>query len=308
MKLHHVLKAAQFADAHLLNENFSLAEELEHQDKTNTLKPDLKGKILATVFYEPSTRTRFSFEAAMMKLGGNVITTEAASHFSSVTKGESLTDTIRIVSGYADAIVLRHFEEGSAQKAAEISPVPLINAGDGQGEHPTQALLDVYTIKKELGRLNNFTIAMVGDLKYGRTIHSLIYLLSKQENVKIYLVSPKPLKLPKKYKDYLKKEKITFSETTDMTDTFKNIDILYMTRVQKERFSSEEEYNKVKSFYILDKNILNLMKKDTKIMHPLPRVTEISPEIDNDPRAAYFRQAKNGLYVRMALLKMLLTK
>jgi len=301
----HIISTKQFLDRNVLENLFNLANEMEKGDKSGNLKDSLKGKILATVFYEPSTRTRFSFESAMLKLGGRVITTENASHFSSVTKGETLQDTIKIISGYSDIIVLRHDKEGSAKIAADSSSVPIINAGDGIGEHPTQALLDMFTIKKEFGDIDGLNIALVGDLLYGRTIHSLIYLLSLYKNVKLYLVSPKELKLPEKYKNYLKKNNIKFEELLKIDDVLGMIDLFYVTRIQKERFESEKEYENVKNCYVFDKNILNKLKKDSRIMHPLPRLNEISSDVDCDKRAVYFRQAKNGLYIRMALLEMM---
>lgn len=305
MKLKHIISVKQFLNVKILDKIFRLANEMEKKDKADKLKNPLKNKILATVFYEPSTRTRFSFESAMHKLGGNVITTESASHFSSVTKGETLQDTIKIIGEYVDAIVLRHPEEGSSKIASEISDVPIINAGDGIGEHPTQALLDLYTIKKEIGEINNLKIALVGDLLYGRTIHSLIYLLSLYKNVKIYFVSPRQLKILPKYKDYLIKKKTEFEELADLNQVLGKIDVLYVTRIQKERFKSKKEYEKVKNVYLIDKKTLKQLKGGAIIMHPLPRVNEISLEVDKDKRALYFKQAKNGLYIRMALLQLI---
>ena len=305
MKFKHIISVKQFLDTDILDEIFELADNMEKYDKADKPQDSLKNKILAAIFYEPSTRTRFSFEAAMHKLGGDVITTENASYFSSVVKGETLQDTIKIISSYADVIVLRHYEEGSAKIASEVSSVPIINAGDGSGEHPTQALLDLYTIQKELGEINNLKIALVGDLLYGRTIHSLIYLLTLYKKVIIYLVSPNQLQLPGKYKDYLKQKGVEFKEITDFKEVLDKIDVLYVTRIQKERFKFEQEYEEVKNTYIIDRKIVNQLKKNAIIMHPLPRVNEISPEVDSDKRAAYFRQAKNGLYIRTALLKLI---
>lgn len=303
----HIISTKQFLDVNVLDRLFRLADEMEQRDKENKLPNSLSGKVLATLFYEPSTRTRFSFEAAMHKLGGSVIATENASQFSSVMKGESLKDTIKIIGGYADAIVLRHYKEGSTRIASEVSPVPIINAGDGAGEHPTQALLDLYTIKKELGKIENLGIALIGDLLNGRTIHSLIHLLALYP-LKIYLVSPAQLRLPKKYKDYLTERKIKFEELTDLKGALNKIDVFYVTRIQKERFESKQGYEQLKDSYIIDKKLLEQLKATSIIMHPLPRVNEISPEIDSDKRSAYFRQAKNGLYIRMALLQMILGK
>src|SRR4030042_4122569 len=301
MRFKHIISVKQFLDIDILDRIFQLAYEMEKKE----LQCPLRGKILATVFYEPSTRTRFSFESAMHKLGGRVVATESAPHFSSVTKGETLQDTIRVISGYVDVIVLRHYEEGSAKIASEASSVPIINAGDGIGEHPTQALLDLYTIKKKLGKIDNLNITFMGDLLYGRTIHSLIYLLALYKKVKIYFVSPKHLKLPEEYKDYLTQKEIEFEELKDLNEVLSKIDVLYVTRIQKERFESEQEYERVKDSYIIDRKIVNQLKENAIIMHPLPRVNEISPEVDSDKRASYFRQAKNGLYIRMALLRLI---
>jgi len=303
----HIISTKQFLDKKILGSIFKLADDMEEKDRAGILINSLKGKILASLFYEPSTRTRFSFESAMHKLGGNVISTESAIHFSSVTKGESLQDTIKIISGYSDIIILRHFKEGSAEIASRFSSVPIINAGDGMGEHPTQALLDLYTIKKEFGNIDNIKIALLGDLLYGRTIHSLLHLLGAY-NVDIFLISPEQLKLPEKYKNYLDKKGIDYKEIDNIKKIIKEIDVLYVTRIQKERFNSEDEYEKLKNSYKIDSEMLKEMKDNAIIMHPLPRVNEISTDIDDDKRAAYFRQAKNGLYIRMALLEMIFKK
>ncbi|MEW6607520.1 MAG: aspartate carbamoyltransferase [bacterium] len=311
-KLHHLIEVKQFKDKELLEEIFKLASEMEMADRTGKYDrlflPQIpRKKILATLFYEPSTRTRLSFESAMMRLGGEVITTEEARVFSSVTKGESLVDTIRVIGTYADVIVLRHYEEGSSKIAAQVSSVPIINAGDGTGQHPTQALLDMFTIQKELGRIDNLKVGLVGDLLYGRTVHSLTYLLAHQHGVKLYFISPEEIKMPRDIINYLEDEmKIPFEEITDLKEVVSDIDVLYVTRIQKERFRNIEDYNKMKGVYVIDKEILSLMKKDARILHPLPRVDEVAIEVDEDPRAAYFRQVENGLYLRMALLKMIL--
>jgi aspartate carbamoyltransferase catalytic subunit len=302
----HIISTKQFLDKTFLEDLFQKADKLVENDQNNSLKETLNGKVMATVFYEPSTRTRFSFETAMNKLGGKVITTESATEFSSVTKGETLPDTIRIVGGYADVIVLRHPEVGSAQIAADYSPVPVINAGDGSGEHPTQALLDLYTIRREKGKIDGLTIALIGDLLYGRTVHSLIPLFAMFKSIKLYLVAPPQLKVPKEFIEVLEKEGISYEEVEEL-DSALGADVLYVTRVQKERFRSKEEYDKVKDAYIFDKEVLGKLKSDAIIMHPLPRVNEIAPELDEDPRAAYFRQAKNGMYIRMALLENVFT-
>jgi aspartate carbamoyltransferase catalytic subunit len=307
MFIRHVLESKQFRDREVLERLFRESEKMEKLSGSGKLPQLMKGKVMASLFYEPSTRTRLSFESAMTRLGGSVIGTEAASHFSSAVKGESLTDTIKIIGRYADIIVIRHPQEGSARLASEASPIPVINGGDGPGQHPTQALLDMYTIKKELGRIDDLSIAMVGDLFYGRTVHSLTYLLAQQNGVRLYFVSPDQLKIPKRIKTFLKEEKnIPFEETTSLEDVAPKADVLYITRIQKERFSNEEEYNKLKGCYVINNQILKLMKDKAIIMHPLPRVEEIANEVDSDPRAAYFRQAENGLYIRMALLNMIL--
>jgi len=306
MDFKHILSTQQFLNKKVLVDIFRKADKFERADRQGKIPKLLQDKILSCVFYEPSTRTRFSFESAMLKLGGQVITTESAGHFSSAIKGETLEDSVRIISGYSDMIVLRHNKHGAAERAAKVSPVPIINAGDGDGEHPTQALLDLYTIQKELGHIDNFKIAMVGDLLYGRTIHSLIYLLSLSHNVELFLVAPLELKLPPKYKSFLNSRKIKFSESDNLESVLSKVDVLYMTRIQKERFSSARLYERVKNSFVLNKKLLDKLNKRAVIMHPLPRVNEISREVDDDKRAAYFRQAKNGLYIRMALLSFLL--
>ena len=308
MNIKHILSAKQFLSKNLLMEIFKKADAFETLDKAGKLPDSLKGKILSCLFYEPSTRTRFSFESAMLKLGGQVISAESAGQFSSAVKGETLQDSIKVVSGYADIIVLRHSEIGSAKKAAAISDVPIINAGDGAGEHPTQAILDFYTIVKELGRIDNFKIGFAGDLLNSRTMHSIIYLLSICKNVEIFLMSPSQLRLPARYKLILKKQKIRFRESEGFGNTLGQIDILYTNRIQKERFASPELYEKVKDSFVFNITLLKKLKSTAAILNPLPRVNEISPEVDKDKRAAYFRQAKNGLYIRMALLGLLLIK
>ena len=265
-----------------------------------------KRKKLATLFFEPSTRTRLSFEAAMMELGGNVLGFSSADS-SSATKGESVGDTVQVVGCYADIIAMRHPKEGAPMLASMVSPVPIINAGDGGHNHPTQTLTDLLTIKREKGDLSGFTIGLCGDLKFGRTVHSLIKALSRYDNIKFILISPKELKVP----DYIitevfEKNKIEYSEVTTMEEVMSELDIIYMTRVQKERFFNEADYVRLKDTYILDKSKLKDAKDTLSIMHPLPRVNEISTELDSDPRACYFRQALNGKYVRMALILTLL--
>ncbi len=265
-----------------------------------------KGKKLATLFFEPSTRTRLSFEAAMMELGGNVLGFSSASSSSS-TKGESVGDTVKIVSCYADIIAMRHFKEGAPMLASMKSDVPIINAGDGGHNHPTQTLTDLLTIKREKGRLSNMTIGLCGDLMFGRTVHSLIKAMSRYEGIKFVLISPDELKLPEYIRtDVIEKNNIPYEEISSLEDAIGSLDVLYMTRVQKERFFNEADYIRLKDTYILDKSKLALAKPDLSILHPLPRVNEISVEVDDDPRACYFRQALNGKYVRMALIMDLL--
>ncbi|MFZ5904706.1 MAG: aspartate carbamoyltransferase [Chloroflexota bacterium] len=266
----------------------------------------LKGKILANLFYEPSTRTSSSFTAAMERLGGSVIPINEVK-YSSVTKGESLSDTVRTLECYADVIVLRHPETGSAAIAAKAARKPVINAGDGVGEHPTQALLDALTIREELGHLDGLTVTMLGDLKYGRTVHSLSRLLSLYK-VKLHYVSPDILRMPAEVIQELKAKKVVQTEHANLAEVLPETDVLYVTRVQKERFEDPADYEKVKGAYVIDPAIMKSAKQDMIVMHPLPRVGEISPDFDDDPRAAYFRQMEYGLYVRMALLAMVLGK
>ena len=296
----HVVESQQFGRK-LLSSLFSMADKLEKKTET-----PLKGKIMAALFYEPSTRTRFSFESAMLRLGRSVITTENAKEFSSAAKGETLEDSIRVINNYVDVIVLRHYEEGASARAARVSRVPVINAGDGAGQHPTQALLDLYTIKKELGKIDGISIAFVGDLLHGRTIRSLSYLLGKYKNIKIYFVSPRALKVGEDIKAYLKKYKVDYTETADLDSVVPKVDVLYQTRIQKERFKNEKEYQKLKGCYQIDRKLVKRMKAKSIIMHPLPRVDEILPEVDKSPKAIYFKQARYGLLIRMALLKYLL--
>lgn len=287
-----------------LEEIFSLASKIiANPEKFSEV---CKGKLMASLFYEPSTRTRLSFESAMYRLGGEVVGfSEPGS--SSVTKGESIADTIRTVSCYTDIAVIRHPKEGAPRVASMYSEIPVINAGDGGHQHPTQTLTDLLTIKKAKGEIKNLTIGCCGDLKFGRTVHSLIKALSRYENIKFILISPDELKIP----DYIKKQillknRIKFEEVESLEENIGRLDILYMTRVQKERFFNEEDYVRLKDSYILNKEKMKNAKKDMIILHPLPRVNEIDYEIDNDPRAYYFKQAKNGMFVRMALIAKLL--
>jgi len=287
-----------------LEEVFKLADEIIEDPEKFLHVCD--GKILATLFYEPSTRTRFSFEAAMNRLGGSVIGFSEP-NASSVAKGESIADTIRTVACYADIAVMRHPKEGAPQVAAQYSDIPVVNAGDGGHQHPTQTLTDLLTIRTLKGGLNNLTIGCCGDLKFGRTVHSLIKALSRYENNKFVLISPEELEIPEYIKkEVLKKKNIEFKQVRTMEEAMKEIDILYMTRVQRERFFNEEDYIKLKDTYILDNEKMNLAKEDMIVLHPLPRVNEIAYEVDSDNRAVYFKQAKYGMYVRMALILKLL--
>ncbi|MDD5026416.1 MAG: aspartate carbamoyltransferase [Candidatus Peribacteraceae bacterium] len=264
----------------------------------------LHGKILASLFYEPSTRTRLSFETAMQRLGGQVITADGL-QFSSLYKGESVEDTIRVVNQYADIIAMRHPEQGSADRAAAVSTIPFINAGDGPGQHPTQALLDLYTIEKERGKLDGIHITMVGDLKFGRTVHSLSFLLGLYKNIRFTLVSPAELTMPEKVTSFYKDKKITYTETENLEDGL-DADVVYMTRVQKERFGDAAQYERLKLKYVLTAE--QLKDRSIAVLHPLPRVGEIALDVDPLPTAAYFRQVHNGVVLRMALLAMLLKK
>ena len=264
------------------------------------------GKKLATLFYEPSTRTRLSFEAAMMNLGGNVLGFSSASS-SSAAKGESVSDTIRMISCYADICAMRHPKEGAPMVATRVSSIPLINAGDGGHQHPTQTLTDLLTIRSLKGRLDNLVIGLCGDLKFGRTVHSLIKALARYEGISFVLISPEELKIPEYIReDVLDAQNIPYKEVETIEEVMGTLDILYMTRVQKERFFNEEDYIRLKDFYILDKKKMELAKEDMLVLHLLPRVNEISVEVDSDPRAAYFRQVQYGVYVRMALILTLL--
>lgn len=299
---------------HLIDPMDLSVEEVDHLlvlaqdiiDNKEKYSEVCKGKKLATLFFEPSTRTRLSFEAAMMELGGNVLGFSSASSSSS-TKGESVGDTVKIVSCYADIIAMRHYKEGAPMLASMKSDVPIINAGDGGHNHPTQTLADLLTIKREKGRLNNMTIGFCGDLMFGRTVHSLIKAMSRYEGIKFILISPDELKLPDYIRtEVIEKNNIPYEEISSLEDAIGSLDVLYMTRVQKERFFNEADYIRLKDTYILDKSKLALARSDLSILHPLPRVNEISVEVDDDPRACYFRQALNGKYVRMALIMDLL--
>ncbi|MBB6672282.1 aspartate carbamoyltransferase [Cohnella nanjingensis] len=299
-QLYHVLGAKQFSRAEL-EELFAASKAMEEVVKAGGDRRHA-GRIMTTLFFEASTRTRLSFESAISRLGGTVIGTENAAQFSSAIKGETLEDTIRIITGYSDIIVMRHTEIGAAKRAAAVSGVPVINAGDGAGEHPTQALLDAYTIQKEFGRIDGLKIAMVGDLAYGRTVHSLSYMLANFKDVMIYYISPENVRIPANVKRYMEEKGVRYEETTDLNAVAGSIDVLYQTRIQKERFPSPEEYDKAAGQYIVDTDLMDRMRKNTIVLHPLPRAGEIAEAVDSDPRAAYFRQAQNGLYIRMALI------
>jgi aspartate carbamoyltransferase len=282
------------------------ASEFERELKKKNSLNLLKGKLLATLFYEPSTRTRMSFETAMQRLGGGVIGMGSVES-SSVAKGESLVDTVRTVSQYADVIVIRHPRTGSAKEAADAVDVPVINAGDGAGQHPTQALLDIYTIHKELKTLKNLRVSLAGDLKYGRTVHALVELLSLY-GARLHFVSPNTLRMPEGITSNLKQKGIEVEETEDLLKAASESDLIYMTRIQKERFENLSDYERVKGSYVINGEFLKRLGKKIVILHPLPRVDEINPEVDSFPGAAYFRQVRNGVFVRMALLAMILGK
>ena len=287
-----------------LDKLLDLANDIEAHPEKYAHKCD--GKKLATCFYEPSTRTRLSFEAAMLNLGGSVLGFHSADS-SSASKGESVSDTIRVISCYADICAMRHPKEGAPLVASEKSRIPVINAGDGGHQHPTQTLADLLTIRSIKGRLNNITIGFCGDLKFGRTVHSLINALIRYDNVRIVLISPEELKVPDYVRDdVLRANNIEFKEVEKLEDAMGELDVLYMTRVQKERFFNEEDYVRLKDFYILTKEKMELAKDDMIVLHPLPRVNEISVDVDDDPRACYFRQAQYAVYVRMALILTLL--
>ncbi|MBQ1897014.1 MAG: aspartate carbamoyltransferase [Lachnospiraceae bacterium] len=300
--MRHLMSPLDFTTQEL-DELFDLAADIEISPEKYAHVCD--GKILATAFYEPSTRTRLSFEAAMLRLGGKVIGFSDAGS-SSAAKGESVSDTIKVISQYADICAMRHPKEGAAFVAASKSEIPVINAGDGGHQHPTQTLADLMTIRTMHGSLSNFTIGLCGDLKFGRTVHSLINALVRYENISFVFISPPELKVPDYIIDMLKEKNIPYREVIKLEDVIAELNMLYMTRVQKERFFNEEDYVRLKDFYILTKEKLDLASRDMLVLHPLPRVNEISVEVDEDPRACYFKQVKYGMYVRMALIMTLL--
>lgn len=301
--MRHLMSPLDFTTGEL-DKLFSLAGDIEqHPDKYNHI---CNGKKLATCFYEPSTRTRLSFESAMYNLGGQVLGFSTAAS-SSASKGESVSDTIRMISCYADICAMRHPKEGAPMVASTKSAIPVINAGDGGHQHPTQTLTDLLTILSLKGRLGDFTIGLCGDLKFGRTVHSLINALIRYPHIKFIFISPEELKIPDYIRDdVLRKNNIPFEEVIRLEDRMSELDLLYMTRVQRERFFNEEDYVRLKDFYILDKTKMNLAKEDMLVLHPLPRVNEIAIEVDDDSRAVYFRQVQYGVYVRMALIITLL--
>ncbi len=300
-----VLHGNQFSKKDI-DKVIKIASDFEKELKKKDSLTLLKGKILATLFFEPSTRTRLSFETAMQRLGGGVISM-ASGEGSSAAKGETVGDTARTVSQYADVIVIRHPRIGSAKEAADAAPIPVINAGDGAGQHPTQALLDTYTIRKELGSLKNLAVALVGDLKNGRTVHALVEILSLYQ-ARLYFVSPGNLRMPEEITSDLKRRGIQIEETEDLEKAASESALIYMTRIQKERFADLTEYERVKGSYVIDSEFLKRLKKKITILHPLPRVDEISLDVDSYPGAAYFRQVRNGVFVRMALLAMVMGK
>ncbi|HEY4513366.1 MAG TPA: aspartate carbamoyltransferase [Candidatus Paceibacterota bacterium] len=297
----NIINASQFIKSEI-EYILTSAGDMEEQCKKGRVVETLKNKIVACIFFEPSTRTRLSFETAALKLGARVISAENAMENSSAHKGETIEDTTRMLNCYADIIVIRHPVAGAPEKAAKVATKPLINAGDGANQHPTQGLLDLYTIKKEHGRLNNLNIGFGGDLLNSRTLKSLVPFLRLYEGNKFYFISPKELELPREFIKELQAGGVVFEELRSLEEKLPELDILYMTRVQKERFVSPEDYEKVKDLFIFKKDHLKMMKTEARVMHALPRVNEIESEVDADPRAAYFRQAQNGLYVRMALL------
>ena len=302
--MRHLMSPLDFS-VEELDTLFDLAEDIEASPEKYAHACD--GKVLATCFYEPSTRTRLSFESAMIHLGGKVLGFSDAAN-SSASKGESVSDTIRVISCFADICAMRHPKEGAPMVAAEKSGIPVINAGDGGHQHPTQTLTDLLTIRSLKHRLDNMTIGLCGDLKFGRTVHSLIRALVRYENVRFIFISPEELRVPDYITDMLKEKNIPYEEVIRLENVMPSLDILYMTRVQKERFFNEEDYVRLKDFYILDKAKMEYARPDMLILHPLPRVNEISVEIDDDPRAAYFKQVQYGVYVRMALILTLLGK
>ena len=307
----HILKTQNFTKELLFGDNnyeglFKSASNMRDMVARKEQSDLLRGQIITTWFSEESTRTRLSFESAAHRLGASVISSTNAKQFSSISKGESLEDTIRVIHGYCDCIVIRHHEEGSAARAAHVSRVPVINAGDGAQQHPTQALLDLFSIYDELGSVSGIHVALCGDLKYGRTVHSLAYLLGKFDDVKLSLVSPSNLQMPTDITDYLTRHGVKWDVYSKLEDIIQDVDALYQTRIQKNRFESLEEYEKSSGIIVVTRDLANSMKSDSIILHPLPRIEEIRYGVDDNHRAKYFKQAENGVYIRMALLKYVL--
>lgn len=304
MNLQHVLEVDQFAPA-------DLDRILSHARRMKTVAENrtgssLRGRILSTLFFEPSTRTRLSFESAMLRLGGQILSSEMASETSSAVKGETIQDTVRIVESYADAIVIRHPDYGAAAEAAAVSSVPIINGGDGPHEHPTQALLDLFTIQSELGRVDNLTVGLVGDLRYGRAARSLARILSMVPGTRLVMIAPDGIQMEQDILTVLDEVGVPYSLETELGPVIADLDVVYMTRVQKERFPTFASYIEMSGKYQLDTSLMKLLPPSSVVMHPLPRVDEIEHAVDQDPRAAYFRQARNGVYIRMALLDLIL--
>ena len=293
----HIIESQQFG-LPLLDKLFLATERLREHPPQSILK----GRVMASLFYEPSTRTRFSFEAAMYRMGGSVLTTENAKEFSSFAKGESLQDTIIVMAGYCDLIIMRHTEIGAAKQASTFSNVPIINAGDGAGQHPTQALLDWYTLRRRFGNISGLKIAFVGDLRYGRTVRSLAYLLSKHENIEMHFIAPPVCQMLEDMQNFLQRQKVHWHISENLADVLTEVDCVYMTRIQKERFTLAHEFKKAEDRYCLTTKNVSCMRPDAIIMHPLPRLKEINPAIDSNPRAHYFEQARNGIWIRMALI------
>lgn len=300
-RLQHVVSSEQF-DRAMLNALFLRAGEL-----AGVRDGRLSGRIMASLFYEPSTRTRLSFESAMLRLGGSVLGTEAAHTFSSAIKGETLEDTVRMVSTYADVIVLRHDQMGAAARAAAVATVPVVNAGDGPGEHPTQALLDLFTIEREVGHIDGVSVAFCGDLRFGRTARSLALLLAQYPGVRFAFVAPPIVQVGPDITSRLDAHGVEYAMTAQLRDVAADVDVVYQTRVQRERFTDAEEFEQARTAFRIDAAVMRQLRPNAVVMHPLPRVDEIAPEVDADPRAAYFRQAANGVAIRMALLERLLT-
>lgn len=304
--LKHIIESQQFTVPFIIElfESAKRMEKIFHRGGTQ----DYSNKIMASLFYEPSTRTRFSFETAMYRLGGKVISTENAKEFSSAISGESIEDTIKVLNNFVDIVVIRHNEIGGAKRAAEVSTIPIINAGDGKGgQHPTQALTDLYTIYREIKTIDGLNIALVGDLAHGRTIRSLAYLLSKFERVKIFFVAPDPLQIHQDICYHLEENDTWYCKENNLLKIINQVDVVYQTRIDKEKLNvSGAEYTQLMQAFFIDRNVLNQLKQNAIVMHPLPRLNEISAEVDSDPRAAYFRQAQNGIFVRMALLAYLM--